>query len=74
MKYVVGIDLGTSGVKVLLTDEKGTPLASARAEYLPDFYEGGCVEQNPEVWWEGTLRHLRRFSRKTPTRRTRWGL
>ena len=66
MKYVVGIDLGTSGVKVLLTDEKGTPQASARAEYLPDFYEGGCVEQDPEVWWEGTLKALKALFKENP--------
>ncbi len=66
MKYVIGIDLGTSGVKVLLVDGEGTVLQSARAEYSPDFYDGGCVEQDPAVWWEGTLRALDRLFEENP--------
>ena len=46
----IGIDLGTSAVKLLLVDEKGTIHAEVSKEY-PVFYpQSGWSEQNPEDW------------------------
>ncbi len=53
--YYIGIDLGTSSVKVLLTDEKGVILKTATREYPLIFPSDGWSEQNPEDWWTGTL-------------------
>lgn len=33
MKYLLGVDLGTSGTKTVLFDEKGTSIASKTYEY-----------------------------------------
>ena len=33
MKYVLGIDLGTSGTKTVLFDQNGVAMASATVEY-----------------------------------------
>ena len=33
MKYVLGVDLGTSGTKTVLFDEEGRAVASASKEY-----------------------------------------
>ena len=33
MRYVIGVDLGTSGTKTVLFDEKGTVIASMTIEY-----------------------------------------
>ncbi|WP_199620061.1 xylulokinase [Paenibacillus alkalitolerans] len=50
MKYVIGVDLGTSAVKVLLVDRQGTIRATASRPY-PLFHErSGYSEQNPEDW------------------------
>ena len=47
MKYVLGIDLGTSGTKTVLFDQRGTVLASATVEYPMDQPKNGWAEQNP---------------------------
>ncbi|MGI2294600.1 xylulokinase [Paenibacillus sp. GXUN7292] len=55
MSYVIGIDLGTSAVKVLLVDRNGTVAAEASRSY-PLYHEhSGWSEQRPDDWVEGTL-------------------
>ncbi len=56
--YFVGIDLGTSAVKVLLLNDKGEVVGRASKEY-PVFYpQPGWSEQNPEDWWRASLTAL----------------
>ena len=47
----LGIDLGTSSVKLLVVDEKGTIVKSISREYPLYFPHPGWSEQNPEDWW-----------------------
>ena len=50
----LGIDLGTSSVKIIVMDEEGKVIGSVSKEY-PVFYpEQGWAEQNPEDWWNAT--------------------
>jgi xylulokinase len=61
--FVLGIDLGTSGVKVLLRPthlsvEDGETV-EATVEYPLSFPHPGWSEQNPEDWWDGTVRAIR---------------
>ena len=53
----IGIDLGTSAVKLLLMDEKGQILRELSREYPLEFPRPGWSQQNPEDWkaavWEG---------------------
>src|SRR5271157_1945547 len=46
----LGLDCGTSGLKALLTDENGAPVASAARAYAPDRPKPGWSEQDPDVW------------------------
>src|SRR6202044_3896174 len=46
----LGLDCGTSGLKALLTDEGGEPIASATRSYSPDRPRAGWSEQNPNDW------------------------
>ena len=46
----LGLDCGTSGLKALLTDEGGEPVASASRSYSPDRPRAGWSEQNPDDW------------------------
>lgn len=46
----LGIDLGTSGVKVLLADRSGCVLGEADASYPVYGIEDGFFEQDPEDW------------------------
>ena len=48
---LLGIDLGTSSVKVVLTDPAGAVLAQASAEYPVDRVQPGWAETDPEAWW-----------------------
>lgn len=56
--YYLGIDLGTSGVKLLLSDEKGNIVKTAVREYPLIFPREGWSEQKPSDWVEATLSAL----------------
>lgn len=49
MSYL-GIDLGTSGLRALLTDDAGTPLGSAERHYPVSNPHPGWSEQDPAHW------------------------
>jgi len=51
MAILLGIDIGTSGTKTLLLDEKGKVLATAMAEYELISPKPGWYEQRPLDWW-----------------------
>ena len=46
----IGIDLGTSAVKLLLVDQQGTVLNTVSREYPLYFPEPGWSEQDPADW------------------------
>ncbi len=52
MPKLLGIDVGTSGLKAVLVDENGKVLKQASAEYPISFPQPGWSEQNPEDWWK----------------------
>lgn len=51
MNYLLGIDIGTSGTKTVLFDEKGKVIASSTGEYGMAQPQNGWAEQNPSDWW-----------------------
>ena len=59
MKYVLGIDLGTSGTKTVLFDQYGTAVCSALVEYPLYQPHNGWAEQKPEDWFAGTMDGLK---------------
>jgi len=66
MKYVIGIDLGTSAVKALLVARDGTVAGEASREY-PLYHEhSGWSEQEPEDWVRATLEALKALVSGTP--------
>ena len=58
MKYLVGIDIGTSGTKSALYDELGNLVASADAEYPMYQPANGWAEEDPRDWWEAVCKTL----------------
>ena len=52
MSYVLGIDLGTSGIKVVLVGQEGGIAATSSAAYPLLKPRPSWVEQNPEDWWQ----------------------
>lgn len=57
----IGIDLGTSAVKLLLVDEAGSILNSVSVEYPLILPKEGWSEQNPDVWYEKTKEGIRKL-------------
>lgn len=57
--YYIGIDLGTSAVKLLLMDKKGGIQKIVSKEYPIFFPHPGWSEQNPEDWYHGTMEGLK---------------
>lgn len=55
----IGIDLGTSAVKLLLMDEEGTIQNVVSREYPLEFPQPGWSQQNPEDWETAVLEGLR---------------
>lgn len=65
MQYLLGIDIGTSGVKTLIIDVEGRPVASAMAEHPLYTPKPLWAEQNPEDWWQSTVLTVREVLTKS---------
>ena len=55
----IGIDLGTSSVKLLLMDENGKIKNIVSKEYPLYFPRPGWSEQNPEDWYEKSIEGMK---------------
>lgn len=58
MKYVIGVDLGTSAVKILLVKQNGEVCNEITKSYPLIIEKSGFSEQNPEEWVEKTISGL----------------
>ena len=56
--FYIGIDLGTSAVKLLLMDERGSIKNIVAEEYPLFFPHPGWSEQNPEDWMAAIKRGI----------------
>ena len=59
MKYLIGIDLGTSGTKTVLFDQNGIAVSSATEEYPLHQPQNGWAEQSPADWWNACVSTLK---------------
>ena len=59
--YYIGIDLGTSAVKLLLVDGDGQICGSVSEEYPLSFPQPGWSEQEPADWWDAVCRGLKKL-------------
>ena len=55
----IGVDLGTSAVKLLLMNETGKIEKIVSKEYPLHFPNPGWSEQNPEDWWKQSLEGMK---------------
>lgn len=53
--YYIGIDLGTSSLKLMLVDDKGAVIREVSREYPLEFPKPGWSQQAPEDWWNAVL-------------------
>ena len=57
--HFVGIDIGTTSVKLIVIDEKGNVIKPIWKEYPIYFPKPLWSEQNPEDWWSQTVTGLK---------------
>ena len=77
MDYVIGCDVGSQGVKVILLSLEGQVAGEASVGYAVDYPRPAWAEQAPEVWLsaiEGAVRALRARSGVSPARIRALGL
>jgi len=71
MKYLIGVDVGTSGSKGVLVDTTGKVIAEHSMEHGMDIPNSGWAEQDADaVWWKDTrdiIRSLLDSSAVDPT-------
>ncbi len=60
--YYIGVDLGTSAVKLLLMDEAGEIKKIVSREYSVEFPHPGWSEQRPENWWTESAAGIRELT------------
>lgn len=58
----IGVDLGTSSVKLLLMKEDGTVQKIVSKEYSLSFPNPGWSEQNPMDWWTQSIAGLKELT------------
>jgi xylulokinase len=59
MVYFIGIDSSTTATKALLIDDKGTVVGIASSEYSYETPYPLWSEQDPNLWWDATVRSIR---------------
>lgn len=64
--YAIGIDVGTTGTKAYVLDEKGAVCGQGYKAYALDFQSGGYVGQNPADWWDACIVSVRQAARGIP--------
>jgi FGGY-family pentulose kinase len=58
--YLLGMDIGTGSVRVVIFDHKGTPVVFEGVELETRHPRPGRAEQDPETWWSGLATATRR--------------
>ena len=59
MQYIIAHDLGTSGNKATLYDERGALVAASTFEYPTYIGTAGVVEQDANSWWNAVIQSTR---------------
>ena len=59
MTLLLGIDVGTTGCKAILVNERGDVVADATSEYPLFTPRPGWSEQNPDDWWIAAVASVR---------------
>src|SRR4051812_3975288 len=70
MGHLLGIDIGTSGTKTLICDERGRVLATATAEHPISSPRPGWSEQDPRDWWSTTCSATKAVLKKSRVKAT----
>ncbi|UOF91090.1 xylulokinase [Fodinisporobacter ferrooxydans] len=64
MAYVLGVDVGTEGTKVIVIDQKGDIVQKAYRSYAFETPQSGWTEQDPDIWWQAFVACLQELWRQ----------
>ena len=67
-ELLLGIDIGTTNVKAVLTTPEGWIIAQAQTDYPTLHPKPGWAEQDPADWWHGTVEVTRAVLAAAPAR------
>jgi xylulokinase len=67
-ELLLGIDIGTTNVKAVLTTPEGWIIAQAKTDYPTSHPKPGWAEQDPADWWNGTIEVTRAVLAGAPAR------
>ncbi len=74
-RFIMAIDQGTTGTRVMIVDKQGGIVASAYTEFPQIYPKPGWVEHNPEIIWDSTKQVMRQaLSEASLTRRNIQGI
>ena len=59
MSFLLGIDVSTTATKAVLVDERGAVAGIGVAEYGFDVPRPTWSEQDPALWWDGSIKAIR---------------
>jgi xylulokinase len=65
MRYLLGLDIGTSGTKTALFDEYGNTIKTATYGYELFQPKAGWAEQEPDAWWEACVNGIKTVIEKS---------
>lgn len=65
MKYILGIDLGTSSMKGIVIDQGGNLVVQSQKSYETIHTKPGYSEQDPSVWYDAFIKILDDFNEGT---------
>src|SRR5215468_807405 len=68
MRFVVGLDQGTTGSTALVFDRRGRVVGRSYSEFTQHYPRPGWVEHDAEEIWRVTLRVLREACRRAGAR------
>jgi len=58
-RFIMAIDQGTTGTRVMIVNKRGDIVASAYTEFPQIYPKPGWVEHNPEIIWDSTKQVMR---------------
>ena len=65
MRYLLGLDVGTTAIKGVLFNEEGESIAQFSSEYNLDLSKPDFVELNPNIYWESAKKVIRQILAKS---------
>lgn len=58
MPLIIGVDCGSTGIRVVVYDSDGTEVSSGQQKFPTQRTYRGCSEQDPTDWWNGLLNSM----------------